>query len=270
MKKIFTHIGFAAIAMALVACAEKEYIDKDEYLTSTITFEEPALADKVATSPSTWDFVKEGYAWQEPEFKLTHTAQFHSDYGYPVFGCGLILSRYRTNDLAAHGTYESDLYVYSQQQGDNLIAGGAEGSNTFLVAYCNYEPEVDADLDMRPSVTFAERSYQVLSCMVNSTSYFVNIAENGNPFSPAMKEGEQITIYATGYDEQGREGKTVSMPFARKGKLIKSWTEWDLSALGRVSEIKFNIRGGNTDEWGMTTPRYFAIDNIVILLDKTE
>ncbi len=27
---------------------------------------------------------------------------------------------------------------------------------------------------------------------------------------------------------------------------------------------KFNIIGGNTDEWGMTTPKYFAIDDIVV------
>ena len=268
MKKIFTLMGFVALAMGLVACAEKEHIDKDDHPTYTFTFEDAALESKVATSPSTWDFVQEGYGWQESYFKLTHTAQFHSDYGYPVFGCGLILSRYRTNDLAAHGTYESDLYVYSQQQGDNLVAGGAESSDTFLVAYCNYEPEVDAELDMRPSMSFAERSYHIESCMVNSTSYFINIAENGNPYSPAMKEGEQITLYATGYDDQGREVKSVSMPFARKGKLTKEWTKWDLSALGRVRTVKFNIRGGNTDEWGMTTPRYFAIDNIVIRVEE--
>jgi hypothetical protein len=28
--------------------------------------------------------------------------------------------------------------------------------------------------------------------------------------------------------------------------------------------VKFNIQGGNADEWGITTPKYFAIDNIVV------
>jgi hypothetical protein len=104
----------------------------------------------------------------------------------------------------------------------------------------------------------------IRECWVNSTSYFVNIAENGNAFSPAMKEGEEIRLYATGYDAQGREGRTVEFSFARKGALIKEWTRWDLASLGEVVSIKFNIKGGNTDEWGMTTPKYFAIDHIVV------
>lgn len=259
MKRIFAIFALLVVA---VAC-EKEENETARNLY-TIDFEAAELNDKVATTPSTWDFVKEGYGWEDKTNNIAHTSIFTYDYGYALYGGGLTLSRYSTDDVKSHGTYESDLYVYKEGVKDAQKGGGANDSNTFLIAYGNYEPEVDAELDMRPSITFTDGSHKVMGCFVNSTSYFLNIVENGNPYSPPMKDGEEIKIYATGYDAAGREGKTVEMTLARKGKLIKQWTRWDLSALGEVKTIKFNIRGGYTDEWGMTTPKYFAIDDIVV------
>ena len=260
MKKLL----FFALALVVAVACEKDN-DEPEVATFTIDFEDSLFDSDVAEVPSTWNFVLEGYSWIEPSTSLYHEVIFTHDYGYAMFGGGLVLSSYNANDPTSFGTYEQDLYVYNSKNKDSKKGGGAGGSDTFLVAYGNYEPEVDAELDMRPTITFSDGKARVIkSCQVNSTTYFLNIAENGNPYSPAMKDGDEIKIYATGYDEAGREGKTVEMTFARKGKLIKKWTRWDLAALGKVRSIKFNIRGGNTDEWGMTTPKYFAIDDIVM------
>lgn len=264
MKRLFAIFGYMLLAAGMVAC-EKENEENKPAETIVIDFEDVVFNDKVATNPATWTFMQEGYSWQDEATSLSHTSIFNNDYGYPIYGGGLTLSRYNTNDVERFSTYETDLYVYNAQNADSQSGGGAEGSNTFLVAYGNFEPEVDAELDMRPTITFANgTARKVMSCEINSTAYFVNIAQNGNPFSPAMKDGEEIKIYATGYDAEGREGKTISMSFARKGSIIKKWTKWDLSPLGKVVTVKFNIKGGNTDEWGMTTPKYFAIDNIVV------
>jgi hypothetical protein len=34
--------------------------------------------------------------------------------------------------------------------------------------------------------------------------------------------------------------------------------------LGEVVKVQFYILGGNTDDCGMTTPKYFALDDIVV------
>ena len=79
-----------------------------------------------------------------------------------------------------------------------------------------------------------------------------------------LRKGDQVEISATGYDSSGAETATVRMTLARKGQYIKQWTSWNLSALGPVVKVRFNIEGGPMTEWGMTTPKYFAIDNIAI------
>lgn len=262
MKKLFYTFFCAALCLAFAACAEDEGQEPTPpKATYIIDFEAETFQSKVATTPDTWTFVKEDYAWLEEQTTLSHIPIFNGYYG----GGGLILSRYNTSDPAAKGTYESDLYVYNSKNEDSTTGGGYGGSDTFLIANGNYEPAVDVKLDLRPMLIFDDgKPRTIRECWVNSTSYFVNVAENGNDFSPAIGDGEEIRLYATGYDAEGREGRTVEMSFARKGSLIKEWTRWELSSLGEVVSIKFNILGGNTNEWGMTIPKYFAIDNIVV------
>ena len=255
------------VAAMFSACGDNQADEPgSEGNSYTIDFEGDYFDNLVATTPSTWSFMQPGYAWIDTHTSLYHEAIFTNDYGYEMFGGGLTLSSYNCNDVKSFGTYESDLYVYNAHNKESATGGGAGGSDNFLVAYGNYEPEVDEQMDMRPTISFADgRARKIKGCKVCATSYFINIAENGNAFSPALKQGEQIKIYATGYDAMGREGKSVSMVLAQKGKIVKQWTSWDLTPLGKVASVKFNIQGGNTDEWGMTTPKYFALDDIVIL-----
>lgn len=79
-----------------------------------------------------------------------------------------------------------------------------------------------------------------------------------------MEEGDKITLAATGCDKMRRKTGSVTMTLAEKGNITKSWRQWDLSALGAVTKVRFNITGGPTDEWGMMSPKYFAIDDITI------
>lgn len=256
MKKLLLF----AFTLAMVACNNDN--DKQDRKWLTLDFEDMTI---VADNPSTWSYVTEGYSWNDATTQLAHEAIFTTDYGYTMFSGGLIVSGYNSNDVVRFGTYESDLYAYNASNSDSTKGGGANGSNRFLISFGNFDPAFDPDLDLRPEIKFSDgKARAIKGCQVNSTTYFVNITQNGNPFSPAMKDGEEIKIYATGYDAAGREGKSVSMTIARKGNVIKEWTSWDLLPLGEVVSVKFNIKGGNTDEWGMTTPKYFAIDNIVV------
>ena len=88
--------------------------------------------------------------------------------------------------------------------------------------------------------------------------------ENGNEFSPKLAEGEQIQVYATGFDSEGNTTATATFTLATYGSTVKEWTTWDLSSLGEVVKVAFNIMGGHSDDYGMTTPKYFALDDIKV------
>ena len=196
----------------------------------------------------------EGAAW---------TPYVFTDYGESgkFFGGGWIVSSYNSKDLAAYGSYSYDLYVYNAENADAVKGGGHNGSDNFLVGFGN----ADETRDNRPTLEFADgKARTVKGCYVNSTCYILNIMRNGNPLSPALGDEDEVFIYATGYDAAGAETGKVSLSFAKKDKMIDTWTAWDLSSLGEVTKIRFSISGGPENEYGMTTPTYYAIDDVTV------
>ena len=256
-----------AILATLISCSKDEDAAPKR---TTISFEGAAWNKYVATESYSSAFVTEDYIWQDAVTSLTSTPIFvESSWGgesYKYFGGGLTLSSYNTSSLLDYdmdNLYLADLYCYNPKNVGSTKGGGNASSNNFLISYGNYEEGISED--MRPEIYFADgKARKVVGCYVCATTYFVEIAEKGNSFSPALGATDEVKIYATGYDASGAELKTVSMTLAKKGVITKTWTAWDLSALGEVVRIKFNIKGGPTDDWGMKCPKYFAIDDITI------
>lgn len=209
------------------------------------------------------DLVAGGYKWCDKITTLTSEAVIDNSYGYAYIRGGMLVSSYNSADIATYGDYSKDLYAYCATSSSEVKGGGNNGSDGFAIVVGNYDSTTNSEVSAE--MYFADgNARKILSCYVNATTYFLNIVKNGNPFSPALGKDDEIVISATGYDASGRETATVEMPFARKGVYVNRWTAWDLSPLGKVVRVKFNVTGGPATEWGMTTPKYFAIDDITI------
>jgi hypothetical protein len=46
--------------------------------------------------------------------------------------------------------------------------------------------------------------------------------------------------------------------------VIDDWTKWDLTALGKVIKVQFNIIGTNDNGYGFSQPAYFAYDDVAV------
>lgn len=259
MKKNFFYVAILFL-VTLVACSESE-----SPVRHTLDFEgEPWTALSATTFGDAYSssVVANGYEWRDAATTLSSRALVDYTYGAYIRG-GMLVSSYNSADIATYGDYSKDLYVYNASSNSTEQGGGADGSDNFLVVVGNYDDYSNGD--ERAEMFFADgRERKILGCQVNSTTYFLNIAQNGNLFSAPLSEGDEVQISATGYDATGAETATVTMTLARKDHYIDKWTSWDLQALGSVVKVRFNITGGPMTEWGMTTPKYFAIDNLTI------
>lgn len=248
-------------ALTLLACDDKE----QGPVRHTIDFEGDywtALSAPTYGEAYSSAMVANGYEWRDQTTSLSSRALVDYTYGAYIRG-GALVSSYNSDDIATYGDYSKDLYVYNAASTSLTAGGGAGGSDNFLIIVGNYDDSSNGD--ERAEIFFADgKERHIRGCEVCTTTYFLNIALNGNPFSAPLGEGDVIEIFATGYDSTGAETTTVSMPLATKSAHIDRWTSWDLSALGAVTKVRFNIKGGPATEWGMTTPKYFAIDNISI------
>jgi hypothetical protein len=52
--------------------------------------------------------------------------------------------------------------------------------------------------------------------------------------------------------------------------LITEWTKWDLTSLGKVAKVAFNLEASSDliGEWGLASPAYFAYDDVTVRFEK--
>ena len=55
---------------------------------------------------------------------------------------------------------------------------------------------------------------------------------------------------------------------AENDYLIKTWQWVDLTSLGKVDSLMFGLESSDVGEWGMNTPAYFCLDNLLVLPDE--
>ena len=55
---------------------------------------------------------------------------------------------------------------------------------------------------------------------------------------------------------------TVEFYLAQGKNYVADWTYVNLTSLGEVDEISFALSGGKSNDYGMSTPAYFCIDNL--------
>ena len=161
----------------------------------------------------------------------------------------------------AVSNYVSEDYtkVSYTQQLEIPAAAGHNGSKNFCVhnGYASYPGAV------LPAIYFADGAERVIDHMfVINTSYALNDMTNEN--STFKKDEDWFKIVATGYDKDGKQTGVTEFFLAKDGKFVTEWTKFDLSVLGKVQRVEFDMQGSCVNQWGLSTPAYFAYDDVAV------
>ena len=177
-------------------------------------------------------------------------------------------------------SYYNQCSVYNMLSTDNANTGaGANKSNTFAVVY-GYQDDYNKQWMDKPYFTFTTPK-SVSSMYVCNSSYTYGVIvngntwydENGKPSGHAQSLVAQkgwFKITATGYDNTGKVVKTVEYYICdyRDGSptykaIDTEWKQWNLN-LENVTKVEFNFEGSDTGTYGLNTPAYICIDNILV------
>ena len=99
---------------------------------------------------------------------------------------------------------------------------------------------------------------------VANTAYALNCFGNGNSLTEEIKEGDKFYITATGYNGENCVGECAIYLVDGPDDIVKEWVKWDLSTLGKVSRIEFNVLGTSDNGYGFSQPAYFAYDDVAV------
>lgn len=280
MKKLFTILALCLFVFA--SCSDDD--NNDSVLNNQITLNLNSfdLSDGVTTN------VKDGKIWKgsyDPNytnftsdiFTFSHVVSV-SQWGN--YSYGFVVSN--SKDNADHG--ES---FYTINQYGSITKGGVEGEGKpFAISYIsNYDANGNPyNGTYEVGETFKEQNYsswvkigdnntiyKAISGYFTNTSYAYYVTLNGNSFSSAIKDGDYVTLKIYGVDADNKLTKPVDFNLAdyrSKDKsektVLNKWEKADLSSLGNVKYLVFNIDSNIKNNVGITVPTYFCLDKLTV------
>ena len=208
-----------------------------------------------------YSFSGEPYYWyDENNTELLHV--FPYNYGtYAYWGGGHAISNYANWDFETYGDYNSQLTVYGEEG-----AGGHNGSANFCMHFGYADDSGYNGTEELPSFMFADGKERVIDHIwINNSTYALNCYVNGNGLTDPVGENDKAWVIARGFDEND-EFVTESIFYLVDGPdgIVTEWTKWDLTSLGKVWRVEFNMAGTNDNGYGFSQPAYFAYDDVAV------
>lgn len=185
-------------------------------------------------------------------------------------------------------TDQSKLFVFDNYVGEDLSFGGGftytNKTDVTTEGYANISAITgkgknnatyitsNASSFTPAKVVFASNaSYTIKGMYVTNATYAYLAMKNSYFGAKKFVAGDWFKLTATGLDKSGNETGTkaeIYLADYRDGKtvMLNQWTWFDLSSLGTVAGIKFNLSSSDNGQWGMNTPSYFCLDGLTINL----
>ncbi|MBQ4391019.1 MAG: DUF4465 domain-containing protein [Paludibacteraceae bacterium] len=230
----------AALALAFAACKSSNDPDAPFQLT-VATFENYAGGINVAHADTCWQGAN---APQEGANKwLSGTYMFTTNKanwgGFTAFTV--------TNETSNTSTGMTAPY--------RSASGGAYAGNNFVVWADPYSTDA--------VVKFT--AHTVPGFFVNNSAYAVNSMCNGDGYAKKFGQDDYFVLYCIGW-KSGALVDTVKVYMAKDGEYINQWTYVDLSTLGKIDAMSFQMWGNDITTYDgqtyyLNTPAYFCMDN---------
>ena len=151
-------------------------------------------------------------------------------------------------------------YETLDDQWNNIVGGGYDGSANYGVAYVAAfnGPSYINVLKDEPVV--------VPGFYITNSAYAYTSMNGGDPYAKKFEEGDWFKLTITGYDAANevtgtKEFYLADLREADKAYIINDWRYVDLSVLGAVKKIGFELSSTDNGDYGMNTPAYFCFDN---------
>ncbi len=150
-------------------------------------------------------------------------------------------------------------YETLDDQWNNIAGGGYGGSASYGVAYvAAFNGPCYAELLTEPAV--------VPGFYITNSSYAYFAMTEGDAIARKFDKGDWLKLTVIGYDDKDevtgrKEYYLADLRDEKTAYIVDDWRYVDLSVLGKVSKLCFELTGTDNGSWGMNTPAYFCFDN---------
>ena len=193
-----------------------------------------------------------------PEFKSGGVG--FNNYYDPTYQSWAGFAYSNTTDTTTPG-YTNQYSAITGTDGSG-VAGGIYG-----VAY------IDSFAPVIPTITLDPANNAPLSIQVTNTAYAYYAMLDGDSFTDKFTAGDWFLLTISAFNAQNQLINAVEFYLAdfrslnsAEHYILDQWATVDLTSLGSgVSTIDFLLTSSDTGVYGMNTPAYFAMDNLVVI-----
>lgn len=218
---------------------------------------------------SGFDTLEKAYKWTDSG-NTELSSRLCNGYGsYCYWSGGHAVSNYASSDFVTNGDFNHQLTVYKAgAEGDVRTGGGHNGSNNFAVHYGYKDGSQFNQTEELPALSFSDGMARVIDHMyVNNICYALNCYLNGNDLTANIGDDDWVKLIATGYDGAAKTGEASIYLCNGPKNIVTDWTKFDLSGLGAVTKVEFNVTGSSDNGYGFSQPAYFAYDDVAVRFD---
>lgn len=236
MKKYF-FAAFAVFALLMSSCESNDPV-VEESTSITVGFEDVTLTDGA--------FYTSSFTSGDLTFYNEYNADWESWSGFAASSLVDVTTAGWNNDKS-------------------VIAGAAYEGTQFGVAY---------EASFLPAIISEGGAKEFESLMICNSTYAYISMRDGDDYAKKFEDGDwfMVTIKGMTLDSIATGSTEFYLADFRDGSstLVNTWEYVDLSPLGKCSMIQFSFTSSDNCDWGINTPTYVCIDNIVYAGEEEE
>jgi hypothetical protein len=231
------------------------------------------------------------FGWDENDEQIDEVVEFYlADFTDENPDNHYIVNTWEDIDLSSLGEVKKlSFLLESTDNGDwgmNTPAYFAIGGISVEDNDFNFEPVFDEYLHFPSTGNNGSEKYAVWfmdgeiifnntstvnSISVANTTYAYLSMKHGDDFARKFEQDDWFKLTVFGYNENEEQiDEVVEFYLADftdenpdNHYILDNWETIDLSSLGEVKKLSFLLESTDNGDWGMNTPNYFAIDDIV-------
>lgn len=155
---------------------------------------------------------------------------------------------------------------YNYDQFRSAAGGAYEGTN-YAVAYYSAPSDWFAGYTDPLTLTNSAEPQTVTGFYITNTVYTLDAILHGDYVNDAFSAGDYMSVTAKGYNGAEKTGEVVFYLADYRSEnteehfALSTWKWFDLSSLGAITRLEFELFTTKSDDYGFTTPTYFCLDN---------
>lgn len=170
----------------------------------------------------------------------------------------------KTMDTADHSNDDWTVYQWNCMA-QNPQWGGYDKPYTTMLAHWDVTESL-TEIPARPSCSLTlPYAMTVETMFIANSTWGYWAMRNGTAFSQPFTENSYCNVIVHGL-YNGVETNKITIALAKGTNILSDWATVDLTQLGQVDNLYFQMESSDTGAWGMNNPAYFCLGGIQVSL----